>query len=95
VYLVLRCLAVLFLFAGIVFVLKSIARLRHLLFGTMRDVRTLRQIVVPDATSNGPQMVRCLTCGAFVSASEAITLRSGKTAQPFCSHDCLQRHVRD
>jgi len=40
-------------------------------------------------------MVRCLACGAFVAASEAITLRSGKTTQPFCSHDCLQRHVRD
>ena len=93
-YFILRCLAVLFLFAVIVFVMKSIARLRHLLFGTMRDVRTLRQIVVPDAATAAPQMLRCLACGAFVSTREAVTLRSGKIVQPFCSHDCLQRHVR-
>jgi hypothetical protein len=93
--LITRFLIALFIFAFVVYVLKVLARLRFFINGTMRDVRRLRdQMMEPAAGAGGPEMVRCLACGAFVAAREAVTISSARTRQSFCSNECLQRHVK-
>lgn len=87
-----KCLAALFIFAFVVYVFKALARLRFFINGTMRDVRRLREQVV-GRPETGAEMVRCLSCGSFVAASEAVTLRRSQNRQTFCSTECLQRHV--
>ncbi|MEY3283597.1 MAG: hypothetical protein RIR86_1610 [Acidobacteriota bacterium] len=84
-----KCLIAVFVFAFVVYVLKAIARLRFFVNGTMGDVRRLR-----DQIQGGAEMVRCSACGAFVTAHEAVTLRSSKSKETFCSTECLQKNVR-
>ncbi|MFM8393218.1 MAG: hypothetical protein ACKOB4_04770 [Acidobacteriota bacterium] len=90
---ILKCLTALFVFVFVVYVLKAIARLRFFINGTMGDVRRLRD-QVQGQTAGGAEMVRCRTCGAFVAAREAVTLRAPKTLETFCSTECLQKNVR-
>jgi hypothetical protein len=91
---ILRCLIILFVFAFIVYVLKAIARLSHRLRGTIKDVREIRE----NAPGRGKaqvneEMVRCLSCGAFVSSRDAVTLSSRNKSQVFCSSDCARSHI--
>ena len=85
-----RFVLILLVFAFVVYVLKAIARLSHHLRGTIRDVKEIRERM-PTATS--ANMVRCLSCGAFVSARDAVTVSSRNSSQTFCSSECARAHV--
>ena len=85
-----RFVLVLLVFAFVVYVLKAIARLSHHLRGTIRDVKEIREKVSPTVSAN---MVRCLSCGAFVSARDAVTISSRNRSQSFCSSECARAHV--
>ena len=81
---------ILLVFAFVVYVLKAIARLSHHLRGTIRDVNEIREKVSPAVSAN---MVRCISCGAFVSARDAVTLSSRNSSKSFCSSECARAHV--
>jgi hypothetical protein len=81
---------ILLVFAFVVYVLKAIARLSHHLRGTIRDVKEIREKVSPAVSAN---MVRCISCGAFVSARDAVTISSRNRSQTFCSNQCARAHV--
>ncbi len=81
---------ILLVFAFVVYVLKAIARLSHNLRGTIRDVKEIREKVSPAVSAN---MVRCISCGAFVSARDAVTISSRNRSQTFCSNECARAHV--
>ncbi|HEV2669446.1 MAG TPA: hypothetical protein VG324_31305 [Blastocatellia bacterium] len=85
-----RCVLILLVFAFIVYVLKAIARLSHHLRGTIRDVKEIREKVSPGVSAN---MVRCLSCGAFVSARDAVTFSFRNSSQTFCSSECARAHI--
>jgi hypothetical protein len=85
-----RFVLILLVFAFIVYVLKAIARLSHHLRGTIRDVKEIREKMSPTVSAN---MVRCLSCGAFVSARDAVTISSRNRSQTFCSSECARAHV--
>jgi hypothetical protein len=85
-----RFVLILLVFAFVVYVLKAIARLSHHLRGTIRDVKEIRERVSPSVSAN---MVRCISCGAFVSARDAVTISSRNRSQTFCSSECARAHV--
>lgn len=85
-----RFVLILLVFAFVVYVLKAIARLSHHLRGTIRDVKEIREKMSPAVSAN---MVRCLSCGAFVSARDAVTVSSRNSSQTFCSSECARAHV--
>lgn len=89
---IIRCLIILFVFAFIVFVLKAIARLSHRLRGTIKDMKDIREKVSgrPAASAD---MIRCLSCGAFVSSRDAVTISSRNRSQMFCSGECARAHI--
>ena len=81
---------ILLVFAFVVYVLKAIARLSHHLRRTIRDVNEIREKVSPAVSAN---MIRCISCGAFVSARDAVTISSRNRSQTFCSNECARAHV--
>ncbi|HEU0179261.1 MAG TPA: hypothetical protein VFV58_33770 [Blastocatellia bacterium] len=83
---------ILLVFSFIVYVLKAIARLSHHLRGTIRDVKEIRENVSKRAAVSA-DMVRCFSCGAFVSARDAVTLSSRNSLQIFCSSECARAHI--
>ena len=87
-----RCLLILLAFAFIVYVLKAIARLSHHLRRTINDVKEIRE-----KASGGQRatedMIRCLSCGAFVSSRDAVTISSRNRSQAFCSSACARAHI--
>lgn len=85
-----RLVLILLVFAFVVYVLKAIARLSHHLRGTIKDVNEIREKVTPAVSAN---MVRCISCGAFVSARDAVTFSSRNRSQSFCSSECARAHV--
>jgi len=85
-----RFVLILLVFAFVVYVLKAIARLSHHLRGTMRDVKEIRERASPAVSAN---MVRCFSCGAFVSARDAVTLSSRNSSLTFCSSECARAHI--
>ena len=85
-----RFVLILLVFAFVVYVLKAIARLSHHLRGTIRDVKEIREKVSPAVSAN---MIRCISCGAFVSARDAVTISSRNRSQTFCSNECARAHV--
>jgi hypothetical protein len=85
-----RFVLILLVFAFVVYVLKAIARLSHHLRGTIRDVKEIREKVSPAVSAN---MVRCISCGAFVSARDAVNISSRNRSQTFCSNECARAHV--
>ena len=85
-----RFVLILLVFAFVVYVLKAIARLSHHLRGTIRDVNEIREKVTPAVSAN---MVRCISCGAFVSARDAVTFSSRNISKSFCSSECARAHV--
>jgi hypothetical protein len=89
---ILRAVIILIIFAFVVFVLKAIARLSSRLRITIKDVQKLRDQMSGRATANA-EMIRCVSCGAFVSARDAVTISSGNRAQVFCSRECIRAHV--
>ncbi len=89
---VIRCLIILLVFAFIVYVLKAIARLSHHLRGTIKDVKEIRDRA-PGRTEANAEMVRCLSCGAFVSSRDAVMISSRNRSQAFCSSACARAHI--
>jgi formylmethanofuran dehydrogenase subunit E len=87
-----RFVLILFIFAFVVYVLKAIARLSHHLRGTIRDVKEIREKVSGRANVSA-DMVRCFSCGAFVSSRDAVTLSSRNSSHIFCSSDCARAHI--
>ncbi|MGH9850177.1 MAG: hypothetical protein ACREBD_09995 [Blastocatellia bacterium] len=89
---IIRCLLILLAFAFIVYVLKAIARLSHHLRGTIKDVKEIRE-KAPRRSKAGADMVRCLSCGAFVSSRDAVTISSRNNSKVFCSGECARTHI--
>ncbi len=89
---ILRCVLILLIFAFIVYVMKAIARLSHHLRGTIKDVKEIRERA-SGRTAASAEMVRCASCGAFVSSRDAVTISSRGRSQMFCSRDCAQAHI--
>ena len=89
---IIKCVFILLVFAFIVYVLKAIARLSHRLRGTINDVKDIREKVSGRPVSSA-DMVRCLTCGAFVSSRDAVTVSSRNSSQVFCSSECARSHI--
>jgi hypothetical protein len=87
-----RCVLILVVFAFVVYVLKAITRLSHHLRVTIRDVKEIREKVSGGAAASA-DMVRCASCGAFVSARDAVTLTSRNKSQIFCSSECARSHI--
>ncbi len=88
---ILRCVLILLIFAFIVYVIKAIARLSHHLRGTIKDVKEIRERGGRPAAS--AEMIRCASCGAFVSSRDAVTISARGRSQIFCSRDCAQAHI--
>lgn len=89
---IVRCLIILFVFAFIVYVLKAIARLSHRLRGTVKDVREIRERMSGRPVASA-EMVRCLSCGAFVSSRDAVTISTPNGSQAFCSRECARSYI--
>jgi len=89
---ILRAVAILIIFAFVVYVFKAIARLSHHVRATVRDVNKLRDQAAGRAPVNA-EMVRCANCGAFVSSRDALTISARNASQAFCSKECLQARV--
>src|SRR5262249_35922097 len=87
-----RAVFILLLFCFVVFVLKAIARLSSRLRITIKDVQKLRDQLGGRASANA-EMIRCVSCGAYVSARDAVTISSGNRAQVFCSRECVRTYV--
>jgi hypothetical protein len=89
---ILRCVLILLVFAFIVYVLKAIARLSQHLRGTIGDVKEIRE-KMSGRPAVSADMVRCLSCGAFVSSRDAVTISSRDRSQVFCSSECARAHI--
>lgn len=89
---ILRCVLILLVFSFVVYVFKAIARLRFYLRGTIKDVQKIREQVGARSTPSA-EMVRCASCGAFVSSRDAVTVSSRNRAQVFCSQECVRVNV--
>jgi len=87
-----KCVLILLIFSFIVYVLKAIARLSHHLRGTIRDVKEIRE-KVGGRSRVSADMVRCVSCGAFVSSRDAVTLSSRNRSQVFCSGECARAYI--
>jgi hypothetical protein len=70
-----------------------IARLSHRVRATVTDVNKLRALFEGRPPANA-EMVRCQSCGAFVSAKEAVTVSARQQRQVYCSRECMQAHVK-
>ncbi|MCG3159394.1 MAG: hypothetical protein JMDDDDMK_00381 [Acidobacteria bacterium] len=89
---ILKCVTVLLVFSFIVYVLKAIARLSHHLRATISDVKDIRE-KASGRTVASADMVRCLSCGAFVSSRDAVTISSRNSSRAFCSDECARAHI--
>lgn len=90
---IIRCVFVLLVFSFVVYVLKAIVRLSAHLRATVKDVKGMREQLSGRQTGSA-EMVRCLSCGAFVASRDALTVSSRNSAQTFCSHECLAAHAK-
>jgi hypothetical protein len=87
---ILRAVLILLLFAFVVYVIKSIARLSYRLRSTIKDFQNLREEVSGRPVASA-EMVRCSACGAFVMSRDALTVSSRNSARVFCSPECMRR----
>jgi hypothetical protein len=87
-----RFVLILLVFAFVVYVLKAIARLSHRLRTTIRDVKEIRE-TVSGRGGVSADMVRCFSCGSFVSARDVVTVSSRNRSQSFCSNECARAHI--
>ncbi len=88
-----RIVLILFVFAFVVYVLKMIARLSFNVRNTAKELNKMREQVTR-RQGKSTEMLRCIACGAFVSAQDAVKVSSGGRAQIFCSHECLHSRAR-
>ena len=87
-----KCVFILLVFAFIVYVLKAIARLSHHLRGTIKDVKDIREKASGRNVASA-DMVRCLSCGAFISSRDAVMISSRNSSRAFCSDECARAHI--
>jgi hypothetical protein len=92
---ILKFVALLVIFTFVIYVFKAITRLSFNLRKTAKEINQMRdQMGGRSATINSTAMLRCLACGAFVSAKDAKQIVSAGKAQTFCSDECLQTHAK-
>ena len=91
---ILKAVAILIIFCFVVYVLKAISRISFRLQNTVKDVRQMREQLGGRPTTVNAEMVRCLACGAFVAAGDAVTISARGRAQTFCSKECIRAHVK-
>ena len=91
---VFKFVLILIVFSFAVYVFKAISRLSFRLQGTAKEVRKMREQLGEPRRPASAEMVRCLACGSFVAARDALTVSSRGRAQTFCSHECIQAHVK-
>jgi len=79
--------------------LRPYIRIARRAFGFVRDVRRLSRQDMPGpaprrspAASSGERLVRCSSCGTWLPASRALTVRSSTEA--YCSAGCVERAAR-
>lgn len=89
---IIKFVLILLVFAFVVYVLKAIARLSYRLRSTIRDVVEIREKVSGRGAVSA-DMLRCSSCGAFVSARDAVTLSYRNRSQNFCSSECARAHI--
>lgn len=89
---ILRAVLILLVFAFVVYVMKAIARISYRLRSTIKDFQNLRE-EVGSRNMASAEMVRCASCGAFVSSRDAFTVSSRNSAQVFCSPECMRTGV--
>ncbi|MGH9839232.1 MAG: hypothetical protein ACREEM_10655 [Blastocatellia bacterium] len=87
-----RAVLILLAFAFVVYVLKAIARLSFNLRGAIKDLRRVREQMAGRPAANA-EMVRCASCGAFVSSRDALTVSSRNRSLAFCSQSCMRAKV--
>ena len=64
-------------------------------FGVVREARGMSvgqgmpDSAVRPGKTNGERLVRCASCGTWLPASRALTLRASPSN--FCSHACMER----
>jgi hypothetical protein len=88
-----RFVIILFIFAFVVYVLKMISRLSFNVRNTAKELNKMRE----QAATRRPkstEMIRCVACGSFVSARDAVQVTAGGRAQTFCSLECLQTRAK-
>ncbi|HEX4948147.1 MAG TPA: hypothetical protein VFZ34_15855, partial [Blastocatellia bacterium] len=79
--------------AFVVYVLKMIARLSFNVRNTAKELNKMREqtdLRQPKST----EMIRCVACGAFVTARDVVRVTAGGRTQTFCSHECLQTRAK-
>ncbi|MFN0124210.1 MAG: hypothetical protein ACKV2V_27235 [Blastocatellia bacterium] len=101
---ILRAVLILLLFSFVVYVLKTLARVAFNVRKTLRDVRSLRdqmndQMGAGQAAGRASgrssarvsaEMVKCIRCGAFVSATEALRVSGKGKPEFYCSRECMR-----
>lgn len=92
---ILRIIIILIVFSLVIFLLRRMARLSLQVHGTLKEVREIKNKLGQKPSPTGTDMVRCLACGSFVSAHEAVTLFAQGRSQSFCSHECIKAHVKN
>ncbi len=90
---ILRIVLILIVFSFVVYIFKAIARIRFNLSGTIKEVRKLREQLSGRPATAGAEMVRCASCGAFVSSRDALVVSSRNLTQSFCSPECIRSHA--
>lgn len=92
---IIRIVEILLAFAFVVYVFKAITRLSFKLSKTAKEINQMRdQMGGRSATVNSTAMLRCVACGAFVSAKDAKQIVSAGNAQTYCSEECLQARAK-
>lgn len=90
---ILKAVAILFVFAFVVYVLKMISRLTANVRKTAKELNKMRD-QAPTRQPQSTEMVRCASCGAFVAPRDAVQVTSSGRAQRFCSYECVQAHAK-
>jgi hypothetical protein len=95
----LKYLFLLTLFAAVAFLiywrLRPYIRGVRRFLGVVREVRRMNAGAPPSGATpqprpaSGEKLVRCASCGTWISDSQAVKLRA--TGATYCSHSCLER----
>lgn len=89
-----KAVAILFIFAFVVYVLKMISRLSLHVRKTAKELTKMRDQAAAPRQPKSTEMIRCAACGAFVAPRDAVQVTSGGRGQMFCSYECLQTHAK-
>jgi hypothetical protein len=90
---ILKAVAILFIFAFVVYVLKMISRLTANVRKTAKELNKMRE-QAPARQPKSTEMIRCAACGAFVVPRDAVQVTTGGRGQIFCSYECVQARAK-